>query len=71
MGILMFIERAHLHDATLLHVLFNVFNYVMLHYCTFSSMYSHEDHEPAQRAVKVINMNMPRRPRFLLPILLR
>ena len=57
-GILMFIERAHLRDATLLHVLFNVFNYVMLRYCTFSSMYSHEDHQPAQRAAKVKQRNM-------------
>ena len=54
----MFIERAHLRDATLLHVLFNVFNYVMLRYCTFSSMYSHEDHQPAQRAAKVKKKNM-------------
>ena len=32
-GMLTFIGLAHLHDATLLHVLFNLHNYVMLRYC--------------------------------------
>jgi len=33
---LTFIGLAHLRDATLLHVRFNLHNYVMLRYCTFS-----------------------------------
>ena len=37
-GMLTFIGLAHLRDATLLHVLFNLHNYVMLRYCTFSSI---------------------------------
>ena len=40
MVMLTFIGLAHLHDATLLHVLFNLHNYVMLRYCTFSSIYT-------------------------------
>ena len=39
-GMLTFIGLAHLRDATLLHVLFNLHNYVMLRYCTFSSIYT-------------------------------
>jgi hypothetical protein len=39
-GMLTFIGLAHLRDATLLHVLFKVYNYVMLRYCTFSSSYT-------------------------------
>ena len=31
------LQFIQLRDATLLHVLFNLYNYVMLHYCTFSS----------------------------------
>ena len=38
--LLTFIGLAHLRDATLLHVLFNLYNYVMLRYCTFSSIYT-------------------------------
>ena len=39
-GMLTFIGLAHLRDATLLHVLFNLHNDVMLRYCTFSSIYT-------------------------------
>ena len=39
-GMLTFIGLAHLRDATLLHVLFNLHSYVMLRYCTFSSIYT-------------------------------
>ena len=39
-GMLTFIGLAHWRDATLLHVLFNLHNYVMLRYCTFSSIYT-------------------------------
>ena len=39
-GMLTFIGLAPLRDATLLHVLFNLHNYVMLRYCTFSSIYT-------------------------------
>ena len=39
-GMLTFMGLAHLRDATLLHVLFKVYNYVMLRYCTFSSSYT-------------------------------
>ena len=39
-GMLTFMGLAHLRDATLLHVLFKVYNYVMLRYCTFSSRYT-------------------------------
>ena len=42
-GMLTFIGLAHLRDATLLHVLFNLYNYVMLRYCTFSSIYTTRD----------------------------
>ena len=40
MVMLTFIGLAHLRDATLLHVLFSLHNYVMLRYCTFSSIYT-------------------------------
>ena len=39
-GMLTFIGLAGLRDAMLLHVLFNLHNYVMLCYCTFSSSYT-------------------------------
>ena len=39
-GMLTFIGLVHLRDAALLHVLFNLHNYVMLRYCTFSSIYT-------------------------------
>ena len=39
-GMLTFIGLAHLRDATLLHVRFNLHNYVMLCYCTFASIYT-------------------------------
>ena len=38
-GMLTFIGLAHLRDATLLHVRFNLHNYVMLRYCTFSEYF--------------------------------
>ena len=34
------LQGIQLRDATLLHVLFKVYNYVMLRYCTFSSSYT-------------------------------
>ena len=34
------LQGTQLRDATLLHVLFKVYNYVMLRYCTFSSSYT-------------------------------
>ena len=34
------LQGIQLRDATLLHVLFKVYNYVMLRYCTFSSRYT-------------------------------
>ena len=34
------LQFTQLRDATLLHVLFNLHNYVMLRYCTFSSIYT-------------------------------
>ena len=37
---LTFIGLAHLRDATLLHVFIDLHNYVMLRYCTFSSIYT-------------------------------
>ena len=37
---LTFMGLAHLRDATLLHVLFKLYNYVMLRYCTLSSSYT-------------------------------
>ena len=39
-GMLTFMGLAHLRDATLLHVVFKLYNYVMLRYCTFSSSYT-------------------------------
>ena len=39
-GMLTFMGLAHLRDATLLHVLFKLYNYVMLRYCTLSSSYT-------------------------------
>ena len=39
-GMLTFMGLAHLRDATLLHALFKVYNYVILRYCTFSSRYT-------------------------------
>ena len=34
------LQVIQLRDATLLHVLFKLYNYVMLRYCTLSSSYT-------------------------------